>query len=163
MIQMRSEERELVITNRATELDTTGQATQLTVWFDCPFCAAQTKARVWSLCGSGKRCVCAAMFYMRGTIGAARKLVEADQALNAGICFVTRATNESRPGRAQVEVFPPKGWLFSGDRHSMTALGRSLIEATEIALANARSTSLVACGSTPYVRLLSAGVCPPTE
>jgi len=85
--QMRSEERELVLTHRATELDTTGRASQLTVWFDCPSCAVQTKARVWSLCGRVKRCACEAMFY----------------------------------------------------------IGRSLAEATEIVLADARSTSLVAC------------------
>jgi len=30
--------------------------------FDCPFCTDEVKAIVWSLCGSGKRCECGAMF-----------------------------------------------------------------------------------------------------
>lgn len=33
-----------------------------TVYIDCPFCRAEVKAYVWSLCGGGKRCDCGALF-----------------------------------------------------------------------------------------------------
>ena len=143
MIQLRPEERKLLISRRETERDVAGRASQLTVWFDCPFCGALIKARVWSLCGRGKRCACDAMFHMQGTRGVARKLVDGDQAINAAVCFVTRETSESRPGRFEVEVFAPEGRLFNGASHSMRAIGSTLAEATESGLASARSTRLV--------------------
>jgi hypothetical protein len=57
---------------------------QKAVWFDCPFCGTEVKARVWSLCGHGKRCMCEAMFYSGGE---AYKLVPADEARNTGVNF----------------------------------------------------------------------------
>ena len=36
------------------------------VYFDCPWCAVEVKAFVWSLTGGGKRCECGALFGGRG-------------------------------------------------------------------------------------------------
>jgi hypothetical protein len=142
MIQQRQEQRKYRVKRRDTERDATGRANQKTIWFDCPFCGTEIKARVWSLCGNGKRCECGALFYSGGE---ACKLVATDEALNAGVNFAIRETQGSKPGRAEAEVFAPDGYSFDGERHSMIAHGRTLAEAKEIALADARSTQLIAC------------------
>ena len=148
MIQLRNvqrkyrEQRKYRIKRRDSERDVTGRANQKTIWFDCPFCGTEVKARVWSLSGNGKRCGCSALFYSGGS---ACKLVEADESRNAGVDFALRETQGSKPGRVEAEVFAPDGYAFDGERHSLIAHGRTLAEAEEIALADARSTQLIAC------------------
>lgn len=66
MIQLREERRKYRVKRRNMERDATGRATQKTIWFDCPFCGTEIKARVWSLSGNGKRCECEALFYAGG-------------------------------------------------------------------------------------------------
>ena len=34
----------------------------VTLYFDCPFCAHEVKAYLWSISGGGKRCDCGALF-----------------------------------------------------------------------------------------------------
>lgn len=34
---------------------------------ECPYCFAEVKAYLWSLCGGGKRCNCGALFGSHGT------------------------------------------------------------------------------------------------
>lgn len=42
------------------------------VWYiECPFCLAEVKAYLWSLCGGGKRCGCGALM---GSLGTAYKM-----------------------------------------------------------------------------------------
>lgn len=31
------------------------------IYITCPFCGAETRAYIWSLAGSGKKCICGAM------------------------------------------------------------------------------------------------------
>lgn len=47
------------------------------IYFNCPFCATEVKAYVWSLCGGGKRCPsCSAMFGGSGSGIQFKKLIK---------------------------------------------------------------------------------------
>lgn len=141
MIHQRIERREYRVTRQGADSHVQGRRTQKTIWIECPFCQAEVKAFVWSVSGNGKLCKCGAKF--QG--GEASKLVSGDDARNAGVKFELRETIGSKPGRYEVEIFAPDGQSFEGERHSLSARGGTLAEAREIALADARSTELVAC------------------
>ena len=38
----------------------------ITWYIECPFCFAEVKAYLWSLCGGGKNCGCGALFGSHG-------------------------------------------------------------------------------------------------
>lgn len=103
MQHLRKELRKYHVKRQGMERDAEGRASQKAIWFDCPFCGIEVKARVWSLCGRGKRCGCDALF----TENTAVKLVAADEALNAGVNFAMRETHDSRPGRLNMGTFIP--------------------------------------------------------
>lgn len=142
MIQVREETRTYRIKRRGVERDKSGVANQKTIWFDCPFCGAEVRARVWSMSGRGKRCACGALCLSGGR---ARKIVEADESRNASVQFATREARDGQPGRVGAEAFAPDGFHFADGRHSLIARGTTLEEATDRALADARSTELIPC------------------
>jgi hypothetical protein len=68
MIQMRQELRAYAVVSRETAADSTGRRTQKTITAVCPFCQAEVRIFVWSLCGSGKLCRCGALFQSGGQV-----------------------------------------------------------------------------------------------
>jgi hypothetical protein len=72
MIQMRNEGRPYTVVTHGAASDRTGRYTQKTITAVCPFCQAEVRIFVWSLCGSGKLCRCGAKF----SGGQVHKLVE---------------------------------------------------------------------------------------
>lgn len=73
MIQMRNEGRTYAVVASGAVADRTGRCTQRTILAVCPFCQAEVRIFVWSLCGNGKLCKCGAKFQSGGT---AYKIVE---------------------------------------------------------------------------------------
>ena len=70
---MQQETRAYIMISRQAVADITGRRTQKTITVICPFCQAEVRIFVWSLCGGGKLCACGAKFTSDGQ---ARKLIE---------------------------------------------------------------------------------------
>jgi hypothetical protein len=66
VIQMRNVSRPYEVVTRGADADVMGRRTQKTITAICPFCRAEVKIFVWSLCGGGKLCDCGAKFQSGG-------------------------------------------------------------------------------------------------